>query len=106
MIAVLGALIVSSAPARAEDGKAVYEATCTNCHGPEGKADTKKGKALKAKSFVGDENLRGTPAEVAAFVAKSVREKKKHKQITKKVDDAQLAAVAEYVRLLATGGGN
>jgi hypothetical protein len=35
-----------------------------------------------------------------------VREKKKHKQITKKVDDAQLAAVAEYVRLLATGGGN
>jgi mono/diheme cytochrome c family protein len=95
------ALVVGAAPARAADGKAVYESICTNCHGPEGHADTKKGKALKAKSYLDVEELRGTPEEVAAFVKKAVREDKKHKQISPKVTDDDLAAVAVYVRVLA-----
>ena len=100
------AVVASPLPARAEDGKAVYEAICTNCHGPDGRADTKKGKALKAKNYADVEKLRGSPEEVAAFVQKAVREDKKHKQVTKKVSDAQLKEVAVYVRLLATGGAN
>ena len=96
------ALLAAAAPAAAKDGKAIYEEICTNCHGPEGHADTKKGKALKAKSYLEVEELRGTPEEVAAFVKKSVREKKKHKQISPKVTDDDLTAVSEYVRLLAT----
>jgi hypothetical protein len=47
------------------------------------------------------EELRGTPDEVAAFVKKAVREDKKHKQISPKVTDDDLAAVAVYVRVLA-----
>ena len=95
-------LFASAATVRAEDGKAVYESICTNCHGPDGHADTKKGKALKAKSYADVEELRGTPDEVAAFVKKAVREDKKHKQISPKVTDDDLKAVAEYVRMLAT----
>jgi len=98
------ALLAVTTPARAEDSKAVYEKTCVNCHGPDGHADTKKGKALKAKSYAEVEELRGTPEEVTAFVEKEVRENKKHKQVTKKVTDEQLKEVAVYVRLLATGG--
>jgi mono/diheme cytochrome c family protein len=100
-LALAVALLTAAVPAAAKDGKAVYEEICTNCHGPEGHADTKKGKALKAKSYLDVEELRGTPDEVAAFVKKAVREDKKHKQISPKVTDDDLAAVAVYVRVLA-----
>jgi mono/diheme cytochrome c family protein len=99
------ALVLTAVPAGAEDGKPVYEATCVNCHGADGRADTKKGKALKAPSLLKEEKLRASPPEVAAFVQKSVRGKKKHKQTSAKVSDEQLAAVAEYIRVLVTAGG-
>jgi len=99
------ALLLAAAPAGAADGKAVYEAICINCHGPDGRSDTKKGKALKSPNFLEEEKLRGTPDEVTAFVQKSVREKKKHKQISPKVSDEELAAVAEYIRVLVSAGG-
>ncbi len=98
-------LLLAAVPAGADDGKAVYEETCINCHGPDGRSDTKKGKALKAPNFLEEKKLTGTPDEVAAFVKQSMREKKKHKQVSPKVSDEQLAAVAEYVRVLVTAGG-
>lgn len=101
----VAAVVLAAVPARAADGKAVYEAICINCHGADGRADTKKGKALKAPSYLDEKELVGTPDAVAAFVKQSVREKKKHKQISPKVSDEELAAVAEYVRVLVTAGG-
>jgi hypothetical protein len=40
-----------------------------------------------------------------AFVRKSMREKKKRKQISAELSGEQLAAVAQYIRVLVTPGG-
>jgi mono/diheme cytochrome c family protein len=103
-IAAAGIALLAGAPASSAraDGKATYEAKCAKCHGQTGLADTKTGKAAKAKKFQGDEKLMGD--DVADVVLKSVRdpEKKKHRQVAKKVTDEELAAIALYVRTLAT----
>jgi mono/diheme cytochrome c family protein len=98
-IALLWTVAASAAHA---DGKALYEANCAKCHGKTGLADTTTGKAAKAKPFKGDQKLTGD--DVADVVVKSVRdpEKKKHKEVGKKVSDADLAAIAVYVKALAT----
>lgn len=100
-IAVLAAWVPASS-ARAADGKALYDAQCAKCHGETGMADTKTGKAAKAKQFKGDEKLEGD--DVAEVVTKTVRdpEKKKHREVAKKVSDEDLAAIAVYVKALAT----
>ena len=104
-ILAIGIAVLASAPAssaRAADGKALYDAQCAKCHGETGMADTKTGKAAKAKQFKGDEKLEGD--DVAEVVTKTVRdpEKKKHREVAKKVSDEDLAAIAVYVKALAT----
>ena len=97
--ALLLALPVSSA--RAADGEALFKANCAKCHGQTGLADTTTGKAAKAPKLKGDEHLQGPDAE--AIVTKSVRDpaKAKHVQVSKKVSDADLAAIATFVKGLA-----
>jgi mono/diheme cytochrome c family protein len=98
-IALLSTVAASAAHA---DGKALYDANCAKCHGQTGLADTTTGKAAKAKAFKGDQKLMGD--DVAAVVTKSVRDpaKTKHKEVGKKVSDEDLAAIAVYVKALAT----
>ena len=86
----------------AEDGKELFNKTCAPCHGETGYADTKKGKAAKAKNYHEAElNAKLTAADGEAFVTKNVRTNKKHKNVTKKVSDEELAAIAAYVKVLA-----
>jgi len=86
----------------AEDGKELFNKTCAPCHGETGYADTKKGKAAKAKSYHDEElNAKLTAKDAEAFVTKNVRTNKKHKNVTKKVTDEELAAIASYVKVLA-----
>jgi mono/diheme cytochrome c family protein len=93
---------LASGSAGAADGKELYTERCGICHGETGNADTKKGKAAKAKSYHEAElNAKLVGADGEAFVTKNVRTNKKHKNVNKKVTDEELAAIAAYVKVLA-----
>jgi len=93
---------LASGRASAADGKELFVKVCAGCHGETGNADTKKGKAQKAKSYHDAKlNAKLTAADGEAMVIKNVRENKKHKNVTKKVTDEELAAIAAYVKVLA-----
>ena len=95
---VLAAVFLTGVPAFADDGKAKYEKLCASCHGTEGRADTKKGKKLKAADYREVAELTGSNA--IEHIQKTVRENKKHKTVTKKVSDADLASIAQYVQAM------
>ena len=97
IVMALGMLL--GAAASAEAGKAQFEKICASCHGSEGHGDTKKGKKLKAADYRDVEELRGTDA--IAHVRKTVRENKKHRKVSEKVSDEDLATIAQYVQKLA-----
>jgi mono/diheme cytochrome c family protein len=92
---------LASGSGAAADGKALFVEKCATCHGETGNADTKKGKAAKAKSFHETEiAAKLTAADGEAVVTKHVRTHKKHKNVNKKVTDEELATIAAYVKVL------
>lgn len=82
----------------AADGAAVFKANCASCHGETGKADTAAGKALKVPALAGDANVAGM---ADADVVAKIKGNAKHAAALKKVNDADIAAVATYVKGLA-----
>ena len=90
---------LASGRAFAADGEALFKANCAKCHGETGLSDTTAGKAAKSPKLRGDEKLRGD--DVVQVVTKTVREKKKHQTVSKKVSDEDLAAIAQFVKTLA-----
>lgn len=97
IVMALGVLL--GAPAFGDAGKAGFEKICASCHGSEGHGDTKKGRKLKAADYRDVEELKGPDA--IAHVQKTVRENKKHRKVSEKVSDEDLAAIAQYVQKLA-----
>jgi mono/diheme cytochrome c family protein len=75
-------------------GQATYNADCAKCHGESGNADTPVGKAMKAAV------LAGKPHTLEQVTA-AIRGNPKHKSVSSKVDDEQLAAVVEYIATLS-----
>ncbi|HEX9289570.1 MAG TPA: c-type cytochrome [Anaeromyxobacteraceae bacterium] len=83
-----------AAPARAEDGKALFAQKCASCHGPDGKGKTKMGEKLGAK------DLTKETKEPLAEIVKDIENGKPPKMLAYKgkLTDEQIKAVAEYIK--------
>ena len=80
-------LLLCASPALAADGAALYKEKCSGCHGLDGKADTAAAKAMKVPP------LAGTGLTAEDVVAK-VRGTDRHKPVSSKLSDEDLAAIA------------
>ena len=79
----------------AADGAALFKQNCASCHGETGKADTPAGKAMKVPALAGDAKVAGmSDAELTA----AIKANAKHAAVLKKVTDADIPAVAAYVK--------
>jgi len=89
-IAIVAALLLSAAAARAEDGAAIFQAKCKLCHGADG-----KGSPVGLK--MGAPDL--TTKKVSAADATKVIESGKGKMtgFKGKLSDAEIKAVAGFV---------
>jgi mono/diheme cytochrome c family protein len=51
LIAGIVGLVAATLSVRAGDAKALYEQSCTKCHGADGKGDTKMGKKMNVRDY-------------------------------------------------------
>jgi mono/diheme cytochrome c family protein len=96
-------LLASSTSLLAADAKANWDANCVQCHGKDGKADTKMGKTLNAKDLT-DAKVQGefSDAKAAESIKNGVKENGKTtmKAFGGKLTDDEIKALVAYVRTL------
>lgn len=84
-LSILG--VLAAAPALAADGAALYAENCAKCHGEDGNAQTAVGKAMKVPPLHAGQL---SPEQLIEFV----RGNAKHKSVSGKLGDEELAAIA------------
>jgi mono/diheme cytochrome c family protein len=96
-------LLASSTSLLAADAKANWDANCVQCHGKDGKADTKMGKTLNAKDLT-DAKVQAefSDAKAAESIKNGVKENGKTtmKAFGGKLTDDEIKALVAYVRTL------
>jgi mono/diheme cytochrome c family protein len=96
-------LLATSMSLRAADAKANWDANCVQCHGKDGKADTKMGKQLNAKDLT-DPKVQAafTDAKATESIKNGVKENGKTtmKAFAGKLTDDEIKALVAYVRTL------
>src|ERR1043166_1951765 len=96
-------LFIFATSARAGDAKANWDANCAQCHGKDGKADTKMGKTLNAKDLT-DSKAQASFTDAQAAEAIKNGEKKNGTQRIKafggKLSDDDIKQLVAYVRTL------
>lgn len=99
---VLGAAVVGLAllPSRAlpDDASAkFYKQKCASCHGPDGKAETPAGKAMKVRSFADPAVVAMSDDELAGIITGGKGKMPKYPSLKPE----QVKALVEYCRSLA-----
>lgn len=94
------AAILLAAPSAFADAKAVYTKNCANCHGADGKGDTKMGKKLKIKDM-SVEQKKLSDAKIAQAIKEGASENGKVRmKPAKGLSDADIQDLVKYVRTL------
>ena len=100
---VLSLILASAISLRAADAKANWDANCVQCHGKDGKADTKMGKTLNAKDLT-DPKVQAefSDAKAAESIKSGVKENGKTtmKAFGDKLSADEIKALVAYVRTL------
>jgi len=100
---VVSLLLAAAMQVRAADAKANWDANCVQCHGKDGKADTKMGKTLNAKDLTDAKVQAGfTDAKAADSIKNGVKENGKTtmKAFGDKLSADEIKALVAYVRTL------
>jgi mono/diheme cytochrome c family protein len=89
--------------AQAADAKTNWANNCAQCHGPDGKANTKMGKMLSAKDLT-DPKVQGefSDAKATQSIKEGVKQNGKTtmKAFAGKLTDDEIKALVAYVRTL------
>jgi mono/diheme cytochrome c family protein len=100
---VVSLLAASVMSVHAADAKALWDANCAQCHGPDGKANTKMGKTLSAKDLT-DSKVQAefTDANATQSINEGVKQNGKTtmKAFGGKLSDDDVKALVAYVRTL------
>lgn len=103
LYAVLATVVSTTAAAQAPDGRALYDENCRKCHGVKGTPPlTMKKKYAKIATFDAEFILKRSDDSVVKVLTKGKGEDMK--TFKDKMTPAEMAAVAKYVRELATRG--
>jgi mono/diheme cytochrome c family protein len=100
---VVSLLAASAISLRAADAKALWDANCAQCHGPDGKANTKMGKTLSAKDLTDPKvQAQFTDAKATQSIKEGVKQNGKTtmKAFGGKLSDDDIKALVAYVRTL------
>lgn len=103
VLVAITAFAASTTSLRAADAKALWDANCMQCHGKDGKADTKMGKTLGAKDLTDPAVQAGfTDAKATESIKNGVKENGKTtmKAFGGKLTDDDIKALVAYVRTL------
>jgi cytochrome c553 len=99
LVAVVAAALTTAA-ARADDSKTLYESACAKCHGVDGKGQTKMGKRLGAKDYT-DPKVQSALTDDAALKAIKDGLKKDDKTLMKPAEGMtgdQMKGLVTYMR--------
>jgi mono/diheme cytochrome c family protein len=96
-------LVASTLSVAAADPKALWDANCAQCHGKDGRADTKMGKQVSAKDLTDPKVQAGfSDAKATQSIKEGVKENGKTtmKAFGGKLKDDEIKALVAYVRTL------
>ena len=103
IILTISILIAAPLSVRAADAKTNWDNNCVQCHGKDGRADTKMGNTLSAKDLT-DPKVQAefTDAKATQSIKEGVKQNGKTtmKAFGGKLSDDEISALVKYVRTL------